>query len=130
MKRVAQISYAVAGACFAATLTMATTPNWWDDHSNIAVMLGLSMPLCIVGAWLSEFRFERRSILGFRIIPHSPQVMAIAAWCGTGLGMVTLALFLFSLSSHLAFGFLVGASVLSIFTSIYELPIQETESPE
>ncbi|WP_189578566.1 hypothetical protein [Marinobacter zhanjiangensis] len=130
MKRVAQISYAVAGACFAATLTMATTPDWWDEHSRIAVMLGLSMPLCIGGAWLSEFRIEPRSILGFRIISHSPQAMAIAAWCGIGLGMITLTLFLFSVSMHLALGFIIGAGVLSIFTGIKEVAIPESDSPE
>lgn len=130
MKRVAQISYAVAGACFAATLAMATTPDWWDEHSVIAVMLGLSMPLCIVGAWLSEFRIEQRTILEFRIISHSPQAMAIAAWCGIGLGMATLTLFLFSLSAHLALGFMVGAGVLSIFTGVKEAAAPESEPHE
>ncbi|MDO6822117.1 hypothetical protein [Marinobacter sp. 1_MG-2023] len=130
MKRVAQISYAVAGACFAATLTMATTPVWWDEHSGIAVMLGLSMPLCIVGAWLSEFRIEPRSIFGFHIISHSPQAMAIAAWCGIGLGMITLTFFLFSISTHLALGFIIGFGVLSIFTGIQEVVVTESESPE
>jgi hypothetical protein len=130
MKRVSQISYAVAGACFAVTLAMATTPEWWDEHSGIALMLGLSMPLCIVGAWLSEFRIEPRRILGFHLISHSPEAMAIAAMGGIGLGMVTLTLFLFSLSQNLALGFILGASILSVFTGINEVPVRDSESPE
>ena len=62
---------------------MATKPEWWDEHSGIALMLGLSMPLCIVGAWFSEFRIEPRKIFGFHLISHSPEVMAIAEKTGT-----------------------------------------------
>lgn len=130
MKRVAQISYAVAGACFAVTLAMATTPEWWDEHSGIALMLGLSMPLCVVGAWLSEFRIEPRKIFGFHLISHSPEAMAIAAMGGIGLGMVTLTLFLFSLSLILALGFIIGAGILSAFTGITEVAVRDSESSE
>jgi hypothetical protein len=93
-------------------------------------MLGLSMPLCIVGAWLSEFRIEPRKIFGFNLISHSPEAMAIAAMGGIGLGMVTLTLFLFSLSQNLALGFILGAGILSVFTGINEVPVRDSESPE
>jgi hypothetical protein len=56
--------------------------------------------------------------------------MAIAAKGGIGLGMVTLTLFLFSLSQNLAFGFLIGAAILNIFTGIEEVPVRDSESPE
>ena len=127
MKRQTQIAYGVAAACFAAILSMATTPEWWESHPFIAIMLGASMPLCVLGAWLSEFRFPERTRWGVRFVPHSPRATRIAAWCGVILGMMSLTLFLFTLSHYLAFGFAIGAILLQPFTDYQESSDKDDE---
>ncbi len=120
MKSLAQISLGVAGACFAATLTMATVAEWWAAHPIIGGMLGLTMPLCIVAAWMSENRIKQRTVLGFNLIPHSPAAMAIAAWFGVAVGLVALALYLFTISTYLVIEFVLGVGILGLFADVRE----------
>jgi hypothetical protein len=120
MTRSAQIAYAIAGACFAATLAMADKPDWWSSHPIIAVMLGFSIPSCVLGAWMSETRIRERKVLGIRFIPYVTEAMVIAAWCGIGIGLVALALFLFTFSRFVAYGFCLGGFVLGFFAEFRE----------
>ena len=128
MRRTAQIAYAVAGACFAATLSVAGAKEWWLAHPYTATMLGVAMPLCVLAAWLSEFRFRGGKIRGFTLVSHSPQAMGIAAWVGISFGALALLGFLFSLSSRLALGFVIGSIVLSLFSAVEEVPVKGGEN--
>ena len=57
---------------------------------------------------------SEHTFLGIRYIPHVPEVMLVAAWCGIGVGLTALSLFLLTLSYSVGFGFILGVFFLSI----------------
>ncbi|MHB1436413.1 MAG: hypothetical protein ACYCVX_02610 [Thiobacillus sp.] len=125
MNRTAKLSYGVAASCFAAALSMTSNTAWWEAHTNIAAMLGFSIPVCVLAAWMAETRLEDRNIWGFDLIFHSPAAMIVAAWCGIVVGLVALGLFLLTLSHAMALGFFLGGMLLSLFTSVREVRRRE-----
>jgi len=125
MNHTAKLAYGVAASCFAAVLSMTSNTVWWEVHPNIATMLGFSIPVCVLAAWMAETRIENRKVWGFDLIFHSPSAMMGAAWCGIVVGLVALALFLLTLSSAMAIGFSLGGALLSIFTSVREVRRRE-----
>ena len=120
MNSTVKLAYGVAASCFAAVLSMTSNNAWWEAHPNIASMLGFSIPVCVLAAWMAEIRIQSRKVWRFDLIFHSPAAMIIAAWCGIVIGLIALAFFLMTLSSAIAFGFSIGGALLVIFTSIRE----------
>lgn len=118
MTSTAQIGYAVAAACFAVILRKSSELEWWQKHRIVGFLIGFSIPLCILGAWLSETIIQSQSFWGIRFIPHIPEVMAFATWIGIIIGLFALALFLYTVSYYLAIGFIIGAFILGFFADI------------
>lgn len=125
MNQTAKLSYGVAASCFAAVLSMASNAIWWEAHPTIAGMLGFSIPVCILSAWMAETRIEDRKIWGFNLIFHNPEAMMYAAWFGIVIGLAALAFFLLTLASSIALGFFLGGGLLTFFTSIREVRHRE-----
>jgi hypothetical protein len=107
-----KFGYGVAAACFAVTVQKSSEQQWWESHAFIGFLIGVSIPVCVLAAWLTETRIPKHSLGPFRFIPHNPRALAIAAWVGIGIGLTALAAFLFTVSMYLAVGFLVGAFLL------------------
>lgn len=79
------------------------------------MVIGISIPVCVLAAWLAETRMKVRSFGLFRFVPHSPEALAIAAWAGIIIGLFALTLFLITVSTYLAVGFAIGAFLLGQF---------------
>ena len=118
MTNTAQVGYGVAAACFAVVLAKTSEPDWWRKHRAVGFLIGFSIPLCILGAWLSETRLYSHSFFGITFIPHSPEVMAVGAWFGILVGLVALVAYLFTVCDSLAIGFLFGALILGFFAEV------------
>jgi hypothetical protein len=111
----AKLGYGVAAACFAVVLQKSSEPQWWDAHPVVGVLIGASIPICTLAAWLSETRMKPRRFGFLRFVPHSPEALALAAWAGVVVGLLALMLFLFTVSTYVAVGFLVGGFLLGQF---------------
>jgi hypothetical protein len=118
----AKIGYGVAAACFVVALQKSSEPQWWEGHRVIGVLIGISIPLCVLAAWLAETPMHERSFGRIRFIPHRPEALAIAAWVGIGIGLLALAAFLFTVSGYLALGFLVGVFLLGQYIDMTTPP--------
>jgi hypothetical protein len=111
----AKLGYGVAAACFAVVLQKSAESQWWDTHPLVGVLLGASIPVCVLAAWLSETRMKPRRFGFLRFVPHSPEALAVAAWAGVILGLIALALFLVTVSTYVALGFAIGGFLLGQF---------------
>ena len=114
----AKVAYGIAAACFAVALQKSSESQWWDAHPFIGALIGASIPVCVLAGWLSETPMKPRRFRFMRFVPHSPETLALAAWGGVVLGLLALMLFLFTVSTYLAVGFLVGGILLGQFMDI------------
>jgi hypothetical protein len=111
----AKPAYGIAAACFAVALQKSGESQWWDAHPVIGLLIGVSIPVCVLAAWLAETHMKPRSFGLLRFIPHRPEALAVAAWAGIILGLFALTLFLFTVSIFLAIGFGIGGVLLGQF---------------
>jgi hypothetical protein len=117
-----KIGYGIAAACFGVVLQKCSDPQWWEAHCIVGLLIGISIPVCILAAWLADNPMGERSFGRVRFIPHSPQALAVAAWIGIGIGLLTLAAFLFTVSIYLALGFILGGFLLGQFIELTTPP--------
>ncbi len=115
MTSATQLAYGVAAACFAVALQKSSEAAWWQQHRWVAFLIGASIPVCILSAWLADTPMREVSFWGIRFVPHRPETLVIASWVGIGVGLIALTAFLFTISAYLAAGFLIGAFLLAQF---------------
>ena len=111
----AQLAYGIAAACFAVALHKSSEVEWWQQHRTVAFLIGASIPICILAAWLSETPMREASFWGIHFMPHRPEALVIAAWVGIAVGLIALTAFLLTISVYLAAGFLIGGLLLAQF---------------
>jgi hypothetical protein len=102
-----QLAYGVAAACFAVALQKSSEIEWWQQHRTVAFLIGASIPICVLAAWLADTPMREISFWGIRFMPHRPEALVIAAWVGIGIGLIALTAFLFTISVYLAAAFLL-----------------------